>query len=473
MAVRNRKPVCVGLDVHRNNVWACVTFKDPAKGKDGLVFVTKKFDSNHSDLASMCEWIYTTLPDLEDRAIDVYMESTGKYSTPVFDVCEEMGLKPHIVNPKHVRTIAGQKTDQKDCAWIAELGANGLLRESYIPVRELRESRRLSRSRTKLVQERGDTIRRIRNILTEANIRMDLVFSGIEGESARSVIEYLLTTEEPDLEEVKKRIRKSCRIMRFSTHKERKEKEEELRKAFAGAKFSSVQKFELENAYERVDRLTAQIQRYEQMMTEILEPFKSYLDLLDSIPGISGLSAMQILSETGTDMGQFKNEKHFISWCGLCPQSNQSNNKHKSVKIGKGGYYLKPVLIQCALNAVKHPYFKGKYEAIAARRGKKRALIAIARKMMVLAYHMFQTGEYFQERKKQIPAVLEKEQSEREQSMETSAEATDAPAIIRTAKEIVEMLQNTDDEMKHKIEQLLAQIGIAQCEYQTGAISTI
>ncbi|WP_289423157.1 hypothetical protein, partial [Faecalibaculum rodentium] len=97
----------------------------------------------------------------------------------------------------------------------------------------------------------------------------------------------------------------------------------------------------------------------------------------------------------------------------------------------------------------------------------------IARKMMVLAYHMFQTGEYFQERKKQIPAVLEKEQSEREQSMETSAEATDAPAIIRTAKEIVEMLQNTDDEMKHKIEQLLAQIGIAQCEYQTGAISTI
>lgn len=125
MAVRNRKPVCVGLDVHRNNVWACVTFKDPAKGKDGLVFVTKKFDSNHTDLASMCEWIYTTLPDLEDRAIDVYMESTGKYSTPVFDVCEEMGLKPHIVNPKHVRTIAGQKTDQKDCAWIAELGANG------------------------------------------------------------------------------------------------------------------------------------------------------------------------------------------------------------------------------------------------------------------------------------------------------------------------------------------------------------
>ena len=135
-----------------------MTFKDPTKGKDGLVFVTKKFDSNHTDLASMCEWIYTTLPDLEDRAIDVYMESTGKYSTPVFDVCEEMGLKPHIVNPKHVRTIAGQKTDQKDCAWIAELGANGLLRESYIPVRELRESRRLSLSRTVALDLRSESV---------------------------------------------------------------------------------------------------------------------------------------------------------------------------------------------------------------------------------------------------------------------------------------------------------------------------
>ncbi|OLU45769.1 hypothetical protein BO223_04070 [Faecalibaculum rodentium] len=344
-----------------------------------------------------------------------------------------MGLNLHIVNPKHVRTIAGQKTDQKDCAWIAELGTNGLLRESYIPVRELRDARRLSRSRTRLVQARGDTMRRIRNILTEANIRMDLIFSGIEGESVRSMIEYLLTTEEPDIVKVKKRIRKSCRIMRFTSHTERKEKEEELRKAFAGTKFSSVQKFELENAYKRVDGLTAQIQSYEQMMKEILEPFKQYLDLLDSIPGISSLSAMQILSETGTDMAQFKNEKHFISWCGLCPQSNQINNKHKLVKIGKGGYYLKPLLVQCALNAVKHPYLKGKYEAIAARRGKKRALVAIARKMMVLVYHMFQTGEYIREEVIQTPVTVKESQRVQERKEETAVEATLAPGVLRTA----------------------------------------
>ena len=418
----------------------------------------------------MREWIRSSLPDpVILGLIDVYIESTGKYSTPVFDVCEEMGLNLHIVNPKHVRTIAGQKTDQKDCAWIAELGTNGLLRGSYIPVRELRDARRLSRSRTRLVQARGDTMRRIRNILTEANIRMDLIFSGIEGESVRGMIEYLLTTEEPDIVKVKKRIRKSCRIMRFTSHTERKEKEEELRKAFAGTKFSSVQKFELENAYKRVDGLTAQIQSYEQMMKEILEPFKQYLDLLDSIPGISSLSAMQILSETGTDMARFKNEKHFISWCGLCPQSN---NKHKLVKIGKGGYYLKPVLVQCALNAVNHPYLKGKYEAIAARRGKKRALVAIARKMMVLVYHMFQTGEYIREEVIQTPVTVKESQRVQERKEETAVEATLAPGVLRTAQEIIGRLQEPNTVMKDKIEQLLAQIGIAPCMYQ-GGVSTV
>ncbi|WP_323090554.1 IS110 family transposase [Allobaculum sp. JKK-2023] len=310
MAIRIKKSVCVGLDVHRNNVWACVCAKDPNKKKDTLVFKTKKFLSNHTDLTEMCNWIKETTEKILGKqvteSIDVYMESTGKYSTPVYDVCEQNKTKPHIVNPKHVRTIAGQKTDQKDCAWIAELGINGLLRESYIPEKAIRASRRLSRSRTNILHAKQDDVRRIQNVLTEANIRMDLIFTSIDGESARKVIEYLMETDEPKLGEIKRRIRKSCRIMKYESVEESKKKEEELLKAFSGAKFSPEQKFELRKAYERIDSYNAQIRDYETMMNETLLPFKSYLDLLESVPGISRLSAMQILSEIGPDIEPFQ-----------------------------------------------------------------------------------------------------------------------------------------------------------------------
>lgn len=229
MSMRPRKSICVGLDVHKNNVWACVAFKNPDVKYDELKFVTKKFNSNHTDLVDMCDWARSVVPKQlvqspEDLAIHVYMESTGKYSSPVYDVCEEMGMISHIVNPKHVRMIEGQKKDQKDCSWIAELGSNGLLRESYIPQRPIREARGLSRTRTKLVQERGNVFRKIRNILTEANCRVDLVFSGIEGESAMRVIMYMIETEEPDFYKVLKLIRTSCKIMKYSSEEERKER---------------------------------------------------------------------------------------------------------------------------------------------------------------------------------------------------------------------------------------------------------
>lgn len=467
MSIRVKKPVCIGLDVHRNNVWACTCIKDPSKKQDTLIFKTRKFKSNHTDLVSMCQWIQETIekttglpaPD----SIDVYMESTGKYSTPVFNVCEEMGFLPHIVNPKHVRTIAGQKTDQKDCAWIAELGINGLLRSSYIPDPAIRQARRLSRTRTKLVRTRADDIRRIQNTLTEANVRMDLVFSGVDGESARKVVTYLLETDEPILKEVQARIHRSCRINRWSDAKEREKKEEELLKAFSGAKFSFSQKYELRSAYARLDGLAVQIQNYEIMMTEILSPFKSQLELLMSIPGISRLSAMQILSEIGADMSPFSSEKQFISWCGLCPQSNQSNNKHKSVKIGKGGYYLKPVLIQCALNAIRHPYYAGKYKAIAARRGNKRALIAIARKMMTAAYHMLMSGELFCPRDtKQQTAETDEEEILEEQAEQTEKSQNESKAteeVTETAKEILSISKENPILVK-KIKKLLRQVGV-------------
>ena len=400
MARRVKKTVCIGLDVHKNNVWCCVCIADPAD-KGNCKFHTRKFDSNHTDLTSMYIWCRevaaTFIPESAEIPLHVYMESTGKYSTPVYNVAEEQNMLPHIVNPAHVKMISGQKTDQKDCAWIAELGANGLLRESYIPDKVIRKGRSLSRARTKLVQIRGDVERRIQNILTESNVRMDLIFSSVSGESAQRVIEYLIQADNPTLEQIKNRIHRTCKIMRYKSDEERKEKEEKLLKAFKGANFSSANKFELREALAQIHQTNQHIRHYEDMMQENFKDYKEILDLLETVPGISHLSALQILSEIGVDMDKFEDAAHFVSWCGLCPASNQSNNKHKSVKIGKGGYYLKPVLVQCALNAKKHPYFATKFESIAARRGKKRALIAICRKMMICVYNMIKKMEPFQE----------------------------------------------------------------------------
>lgn len=187
MSKKVKKEVCAGLDVHKNNVWACIAVKDPSIRKETIRYFTRKFESNHTDLQAMSEWLYTVClqyyPNMERSSLDVYMESTGKYSTPVYNVLEDQGLNPFIVNPKHVKTINGQKSDQKDCAWIAELGMAGLLRSSYVPCRAIREARRISRTRTKLMQTRGDDIRRVHNILTEANIRIDLIFADLQGES--------------------------------------------------------------------------------------------------------------------------------------------------------------------------------------------------------------------------------------------------------------------------------------------------
>lgn len=402
MKKKVKRSVCAGLDVHKNNVWACIGIKDPTKKKETIHYSTRKFESNCSDLISMCDWMKQEVEKFYSAeqipVFDVFMESTGKYSTPVYNVIEEQGLNPYIVNPKHVKAINGQKTDQKDCHWICQLGQEGLISPSYVPEMPIRELRRISRTRTKLVQARADDLRRIQNTLTEANIRMDLIFSEIQGQSAQAVIRYLLETDHPTLEGIKAQIHPGCRIVKFKSDMERKEKEGKLLKAFQGAKFSFSQKFELNCAYRRIDDYSAQILSYENMMQEMVAPYKCEWELLQTIPGISSLSGMQILAEIGADMSRFKNADSFINWCGLCPARNTSNGKHKSVRIGKGGQYLKPVLVQCTLNAIKKPYFKKKFEAIASRRGKKRALIAICRKMMVCAFHMLRTGEIFQPR---------------------------------------------------------------------------
>lgn len=416
-------PFCVGLDVHKDNVWASICMSIPGRSK--LQFKTKKFRSNHTDLNLMCDWIESFRPfffqsgyspdDPSLQTIPVFMESTGKYSTPVFNVLEDRGFDANIVNPRHVRMINGKKTDQRDCAWIAQLGSAGLLFSSYIPEKAIREARNISRTRTKLVQRRGDDLRRIQNILVSANIRMDLIFSDVYGESARNVLRLLLKKDNPSLADVQANISRLCRIMRFRDNAERKEKEEELLKAFSGAKFSPSQKFDLNHTLSRVSEDSRSIIQYQTQLQHILSDYDVQLSLLKDIPGVSDLSAMMILAEVGADMNKFADSSHFISWCGLCPASNQSNNKHKSVKIGKGGTYLKPVLTQCALNAIKtNPYYKAKFARIAKRRGKKRALIAICRKMMIAAYHMLKTGSVFDPSDYEEVTVRQEQKAEHE-----------------------------------------------------------
>lgn len=401
MAVRIKKDFCVGLDIHKDNAWcACVAH---LKGQDDAKHHVRMFNANHTDLTAMCDWIKEIYSEYEKNLrwyvkseevqIHVFMESTGKYSIPVYNVLEENGLIPHIVNPKNCRVINGQKVDQKDCDWIAELGSWGLLMDSFVPEREIREARDISRRRTKLVQDRADEIRRILNVLVISNFRVDLIFSDISGQSAMRVINYFLKTDKPEFKMVESLIDGKCKIKRFKSDEERKEKEDQLLKSFKGAKFSYGSKLILESALKHIDSLNHEVDSLEESLTRILADHEVNIDLLTTIPGISVLSAKMILAEIGGDVSAFKNCSQFVNWCGLCPASNSSNGKHKSVKIGKGGKYLKPVLVQCVLSAVKSdPYLKAKYCRIAGRRGKKRALIAIGRKILIGIYYMLLTG---------------------------------------------------------------------------------
>ena len=368
---------CCGVDVHKSFLVATII-----KTTSGVQpsYQKKRFPTFNNSILEFKKWL------LDNSCRDVCMESTGKYWVPVFNLLEDE-LSVTIANPKWVKAVKGNKDDTKDSKWIGDLFRLGLVPGSYIPCRPIRILREFTRYRYKLTSCRSSEKNRFQNALTVCNVALDSVVSDIFGKSATSVIDYLLQQSDNSInhEEISSRLLRSL-----------KKKSESVIESIKGYQMTESQKYRMRLVHAHMYYITSTISDIDSMIDSLVEPYENAVQLLCTIPGVDRNSAITIISEIGTDMTQFSNSKRLCCWAGLTPGNNESAGKKKSVRITRAGVYLKPALVQVAHAAVKSnksPYYKAKYERIMKRRGKKRAIIAVARMILTAVYHMLSTGE--------------------------------------------------------------------------------
>ena len=372
-------PICCGLDVHKNAIVATIVTTD----KNGISeYNQKSFSTINSDIRKFHDWL------IENDCFHVCMESTGKYWIPIFNYLEH-DIDVCLTHPKYVKAIKGKKTDKKDSKWIADLYKFDLVRCSFIPPKDFRQLRELARYRFKLVCMKSSEKNRIQNCMTVSNIGIASILSDPFGKTATEIMAYLLsnTTDTIDDKAVRKLIKKGATA-----------KSNEIIEAIKGYNIESDQAKKLELARGHLDYLDDMITQTEVELYIRIKPYYEFVEYISSLPGITEISATIILAEIGVDMSIFDDAKHLCSWCGLAPSNNESAGKKKSVRIAKAGAYLKPMMVQCALAAIKskkQPYFAIKYGRIKKRRGHKKAIIAIARMMMVCIYHMISVKQPF------------------------------------------------------------------------------
>jgi transposase len=372
-------PICCGLDVHKNVIVATIVSTD----KNGISeYNQKSFSTINSDIMKFRNWL------IENNCNHVCMESTGKYWIPIFNYLEA-DIEVCLTHPKYVKAIKGKKTDKKDSKWIADLYKFDLVRCSFIPPKDFRQLRELARYRFKLVCMKSSEKNRIQNCMTVSNIGIASILSDPFGKTATEIMSYLLanTANTIDNVAVRKLIKKGAIA-----------KSDEIIEAIKGYNIEADQAKKLELARAHLDYLNDMITQTEVELYIRIKAYYEFVEYIASIPGITELSATIILAEVGVDMNVFDDAKHLCSWSGLSPSNNESAGKKKSVRIAKAGAYLKPMMVQCALAAVKskkQPYFANKYERIKKRRGHKKAIIAIARMMMVCIYHIIAGKQFF------------------------------------------------------------------------------
>ena len=368
---------CCGVDVHKSFLVATI-IKTTSEVQPS--YQKKRFSTFNNSILEFKQWL------LDNSCRDVCMESTGKYWVPVFNLLEDE-LNVTIANPKWVKAVKGNKDDTKDSKWIGDLFRLGLVPGSYIPCKPIRILREFTRYRYKLTSCRSSEKNRFQNALTVCNVALDSVVSDIFGKSATSVIDYLLEQSDNSInhEEISSRLLRSL-----------KKKSESVIESIEGYQMTESQKYRMRLVHAHMDYITSTISDIDSMIDSLVEPYENAVQLLCTIPRVDRNSAITIISEIGTDMTQFSNSKRLCCWAGLTPGNNESAGKKKSVRITRAGVYLKPTLVQVAHAAVKSnksPYYKAKYERIMKRRGKKRAIIAVARMILTAIYHMLSTGE--------------------------------------------------------------------------------
>ncbi len=367
---------CAGLDVHKKTVVAAIIVPDTQGGRHQE---TRTFGTMTVDLLALSDW-------LQGFGVTyVAMESTGEYWKPIFNILEG-SFEVLLVNAQHVKAVPGRKTDVNDAEWLADLLRHGLLRGSFIPPVEQRDLRELTRHRSNFVRERVNLVNRVQKTLESANIKLASVARDITGVSGRAILAALIegqVTPEAMAELSKGRLRT---------------KRAELTKALEG-RVKPHHRFVLTELLAQIDSLDETIARFDEEIEKYCAPFEAAVVLLDTIPGVGRETAELIVSEIGTDMSRFPSAAALAAWAGVAPGNHESAGKRRSGKTRKGNRPLRSGLLQAAHGAAhaKKNYLSAQYHRLVKRLGKKKAAVAVAHSILVIAYHLIKRQEPYRD----------------------------------------------------------------------------
>ena len=366
---------CAGLDVHSDSVVACVRLTVRTK----VSHEVRRFSTATRDLLELADWLAA------QGITHVAMEATGVYWKPIWHILEGR-FELVLANAAHIRNVPGRKSDVNDAVWISDLLAHGLIRASFVPPAQIQDVRDLTRTRTQLAREVAQHIQRIQKTLENANIKLTSVISNIVGTSGRRILKAMIAgeTNPAKLAELGSTRLKCPRA--------------ELTAALDG-RVMAHHRFLIAHHLSLIEELERHIAAFDARIDKLLTPLRDAVAQLITIPGVSRVSAQVILAEIGADMTPFPTSGHLLSWAGLVPRLDESAGKRRSTRVRKGAPWLKPVLVQCAWGAArsKGTYYQAQFFRLKARRGPKKAAIAVAASLLTAAYHMLKNGTFHQD----------------------------------------------------------------------------
>ena len=368
-------PRCCGLDIHKESISACVLIKESGKREKHLA----RFGTMTSDLLKLGDWLRSW------GVKRVAMESTGVYWKPIWNILEDE-FELELINAQHIKQVPGRKTDTKDCEWIAELLQHGLVRASFVPAQAQRDLRELTRYRATLCEDKVRVANRIQKVLEDANVKLACVASDILGASGRAMLEALVAGE-----------RDAAHLAGMAKQRLR-EKLAQLERALEG-RVREHHRFLLRQLLDELYFIEGKITQVEQRLEQQMGSFRQAVTLWQTIPGVNEITAWSLVAEMGVDLSQFERVEKLTAWAGVCPGNNESGGRRLSGTSRKGNRWLRRVLTQAAWAAVRKgdTYLGARFRRLASRRGRKRALLAIAHKILVIAYWMLKTGQQFRD----------------------------------------------------------------------------
>jgi transposase len=367
---------CAGLDVHKKTVVAAVRLAAENK----LVTEVRTFATTTAGLLALSDWLS------ENGCTHAAMEATGVYWRPVWHVLSDGEIELILANAAHVKNVPGRKTDVSDAAWLAELLAHGLIRASFVPDGQTQELRTLLRTRKQLVRERTRHIQRIHKTLEDANIKLQSELSDVLGKSGRAMLDAMVAGETDPVR------------LAALAHPGVKCSQAKLQEALHG-RLTRHHRFLLQLHLRQIDGLDAAMGTIDREVEDGLQPFRTAVELVSTVPGINKLSAEGIVSEIGIDMSRFPTEGHLLSWACMCPRNDQSAGRRRSTRLRKGSNWLKTTLIQCAWAAKnkKGSYLQAQFHRLRSRRGPQKAICAVAASLLTAIYHMLKDGTVYED----------------------------------------------------------------------------